>query len=136
MRLASCPAGYILVRDHDQPESDECVQCPAGKYSTKKATYSEFGDVLHTLVVTRASLALSLCQECNWLRSKCSGGDDVTPIRGFWRAPLANVSGRRQLGPSSSLDTSNSSEDLAATKVELFPCGEYTPIFSRALAQL
>ena len=40
LRLQSCPAGYVLVRDEDRPAQDQCVQCPPGRYSSVPASYS------------------------------------------------------------------------------------------------
>ena len=94
-------AGYILVRDEARPIADECVRCPSGSYSTEKATYPDARSP-GALFVSDSSAALSLCVDCNWLKSSCAGGADVTPAAGYWRPPNQNGTKRRATGISGS----------------------------------
>ena len=111
MRLNSCPAGYILVRDEAIPEADECVKCPRGSYSVLEARYPNAGDPSPgKLVVPTASSAVSLCVPCNLRKSSCAGGADVSPKKGYWRPSVTKFHDRRQTAQS---DTA---------EVELIPC--------------
>ena len=113
VRLQSCPKGYILVRNEDRPETDECVLCPRGKYSTQPSFYPREGTP-GARYVTDSSLALSFCIECNWIKSTCAGGSDVTPKAGFWypAAHMNSTNSRRQA-------TESLNESL---QVELIAC--------------
>ncbi len=92
-------AGYILVRDEARPSADECVRCPSGSYSTEKATYPT------SAFVRDSSVVRSRCVDCNFLKSECAGGADVTPIAGFWRPPNQSSLVRRANGATGTLTT-------------------------------
>eukprot|EP00281_Chroomonas_sp_CCMP1168_P014689 CAMPEP_0206216106 /NCGR_PEP_ID=MMETSP0047_2-20121206/2546_1 /ASSEMBLY_ACC=CAM_ASM_000192 /TAXON_ID=195065 /ORGANISM="Chroomonas mesostigmatica_cf, Strain CCMP1168" /LENGTH=304 /DNA_ID=CAMNT_0053638435 /DNA_START=170 /DNA_END=1081 /DNA_ORIENTATION=+ len=74
-RLDSCPAGYILVRDEEQPLQDTCVLCPPGTFSNEDAVYATGVRVSATEVQ-----APQLCDVCNPSLIKCNGGNSTSPI--------------------------------------------------------
>lgn len=54
-RVERCPAGYILVRQEDNPVLDTCIKCPGRSYSVLDAVFP------HTLSVAAAQDAASQC---------------------------------------------------------------------------
>jgi len=110
-------AGYILVRDEARPSADECVRCPSGSYSTEKATYPTTMSN-GTASVSDSSLVRSLCVDCNFLKSECAGGADVTPIEGFWLPPNQSSSVRRANGATGTGGTLSTVELITCVPAE------------------
>jgi hypothetical protein len=66
-RLIECPAGYTISRDDSFPDQDRCLICPSGMYS----------------IIVANSTSIS-CRQCP-LGARCTGGNFVEAITGFWR---------------------------------------------------
>jgi hypothetical protein len=82
MRVASCPAGSIMLRGKGaNSENDRCIVCPPRYYSTLRANYSENGPLVieKEIDATRGN-----CQQCPD-GSICDGGNHIQPDANYWR---------------------------------------------------
>ena len=71
-----CPEGFITVRNADFPVGDQCLICPAGKYSIVPALYTNLNKT-----VGDAKDVSSKCNKCP-SGADCSGGQSVIPRAG------------------------------------------------------
>jgi hypothetical protein len=77
MRLKSCPSGYVLVRNQNRPENDECVKCPPNTYMAEPASFDSGKGVSSTAAILQDGL--NLCLPCP-AGSTCNGEDEVIII--------------------------------------------------------
>jgi len=78
-RIATCPPGFVLIRDEADPVSDRCVPCAPDTYSVEEAV---FGERLWDRSVENYN---QYCHPCPRSRAMCGGANDVRPLAG---APL------------------------------------------------
>ena len=57
-------ASYNSFRSEEEPRSDNCVQCPSGKYLLETSSYAPDENLMKPLWATRASEASQLCAQC------------------------------------------------------------------------
>ena len=75
-RITSCPAGYVLIRDENEPVLDRCVACAPDTYSVEE---SVFGERLWDVSVENYN---QYCHPCPRSRAMCSGANDIRPLAG------------------------------------------------------
>ena len=73
-RIASCPAGYKMQREHQIPDADDCIKCIRGEY------------LLGPVHWRGPHETLPECFSCP-KGASCSGGDNVEATEGYWRLP-------------------------------------------------
>jgi len=78
-RIISCPVGYVLIRDENEPTSDRCVPCAPDTYSVEEAV---FGEKLWERSVENYN---KYCHACPRSRARCTGANDVRPLAGLLR---------------------------------------------------
>ena len=78
LRLAACPAGYLLVRSESDPTSDHCEACTDGYYSLEIKSYKPYGN---------DSKVEHQCIPCpgNGQTATCRGPLGVFAKKGFWQ---------------------------------------------------
>ena len=75
-RITKCPAGFVLIRDENEPVLDRCVACAADTYSVEEAV---FGEKLWDRSVENYN---QYCHPCPRARAMCSGANDLRPLAG------------------------------------------------------
>eukprot|EP00961_Rhodomonas_salina_P297023 3936872-Rhodomonas_salina.9 len=75
-RVSKCPPGHVLARGND-PDSDQCIDCPIGKYSVAEAVFPS------TLATADLVGATDMCIPCP-ANADCQGRNLMEPDPGFW----------------------------------------------------
>jgi hypothetical protein len=107
-RLVLCPAGYELTREPSLPETDDCVQCPEGKYRLKPTRWHEGPNV-----------SLASCYACP-TGATCPGGDIVAAADGYWQLRTQSSGGYEYLESASDVCQTEGAKEGT---VCLFPAG-------------
>jgi len=93
-RIVSCPPGYVLVRNQDDPTLDQCAQCPLDFYGLERSVYQgvDGEGVMVSSSVTGHDVAQNgsydgsnLCIPCAFGAS-CSGFQ-INILTDYWRGP-------------------------------------------------
>lgn len=99
LRLAECPPGFTIVRSDVKGMEllDQCVMCPAGKYSRQPAVVTGSSRlVFETIDEARIE---NMCFDCP-TGAECEGSQ-VTPRKGYWVMEPEDIESRRELANAS-----------------------------------
>ena len=113
LRITSCPRGFALNRDLDNPQADNCEPCPANTYMLQDATFD--------LTVTSPPSLTEICQPCPE-GAECSTYGCASCIDGSNFEPVPLLRGGTPVVPGS-LWTKETANQLQRLRITSCPRG-------------